>query len=92
MTTVWLSSDERRLQDVLSDVHAERRRQTSLRDAGRMERLAALVEEVGEVGRALLERDGAVNDVHGAKLRTELVQVAAVAVAWIEYLDAEAKR
>lgn len=38
-------------------------------------RLAALVEEVGEVGKAILE-DGDVE--------SELVQVAAVAVAWLE--------
>ncbi len=41
-------------------------------------RLAALMEEVGEVGSALLG-DG--------DLRTELVQVAAVAVAWLEGIE-----
>lgn len=38
---------------------------------------AVLTEESGEVARAVLERDH-------ANLRTELVQVAAVAVAWLE--------
>lgn len=42
-------------------------------------RLAALAEEVGEVGRALLD---------GGDVRRELVQVAAVAVAWIEGMEA----
>lgn len=40
-------------------------------------RLAALMEEVGEVGRAIL--DGGADE-----LREELVHVAAVAVAWLE--------
>ena len=39
-----------------------------------------LLKEVGEVARAVLERDV-------DQLRTELVQVAAVAVAWLEGLD-----
>lgn len=41
---------------------------------------AVLTEEVGECCRAWLERDP-------ASLRDELVQVAAVAVAWIEELE-----
>jgi NTP pyrophosphatase (non-canonical NTP hydrolase) len=41
---------------------------------------AVLGEEVGEVCRAWLERDV-------ASLRAELVQTAAVAIAWIEELD-----
>lgn len=40
-------------------------------------KFAVLGEEVGEVARALLEKDA-------AGLRVELVQVAAVAVAWLE--------
>ena len=39
-----------------------------------------LGEEVGEVNRAVLEKDT-------ANLKVELVQVAAVAVAWLESLD-----
>ena len=41
--------------------------------------LAILTEETGEVARALQDR----GDLHG-----ELVQVAAVAVAWLEAIDA----
>lgn len=48
-------------------------------------RLAVLVEEVGEVARAVLGESGAVSD--GGDLRRELVQVAAVATAWLEALD-----
>lgn len=45
-------------------------------------KVAVLLEEVGEVARALLEQDE-------AHMRTELVQVAAVAVAMIEWLDCQ---
>lgn len=44
--------------------------------------LAVLGEEFGEVARALLEGKG------DGELRGELVQVAAVAVAWVEAIDA----
>lgn len=40
--------------------------------------LTILVEEIGEVARAILERQG---------LKDELVQVAAVAVCWLEELE-----
>lgn len=42
-------------------------------------KMAVLAEEVGEVARAVLDRTP-------DRLRTELVQVAAVAVAWLESL------
>jgi NTP pyrophosphatase (non-canonical NTP hydrolase) len=76
---------------VCSDIRDERWRQECKIQTGKIpwdcadpnvdhdRKLAVLVEEVGEVGRALIEGDG---------LRAELVQVAAVAVAWIESLDA----
>lgn len=44
-------------------------------------KVAVLVEEVGEVARAVLEHEPA------DRLRDELVQVAAVAVAWLEALQ-----
>lgn len=47
------------------------------------DRLAILVEEVGEVGKALNEHDR-------IELRKELIQVAAVAVRWLELIDEEA--
>lgn len=40
---------------------------------------AILMEETGEVARAVIDRDA-------ANLETELIQVAAVAVAWLESL------
>lgn len=45
--------------------------------------LAVLTEEVGEVARALLDCESP------ERLRAELVQVAAVAVAWAEAIDTE---
>jgi hypothetical protein len=72
-------------------IEQERQRQTELfPDAetnGDFVWAAVLGEEFGEVCRAALMRSfsgGPVED-----LRSELVQVAAVAVAWLEFLDAE---
>lgn len=77
---------------VVSEVMLERARQEELVREGRLrwtaahpdcpdeKRLQALVEEVGEVARALHDEEGA------DRLREELIQVAAVAVAWVEAL------
>jgi NTP pyrophosphatase (non-canonical NTP hydrolase) len=76
---------------VYDDIRTERGRQDTLAAAGRWggesvatisddRRLRVLVEEVGEVARALEEDD--------SQLPVELVQVAAVAVAWLEALGA----
>lgn len=74
---------------IFDQIRAERQRAEDLCDDGHLEytaaradcpdvlRLAALVEEVGEVARAVHDQ----GDVAG-----ELVQVAAVAVAWLEAL------
>lgn len=85
------------------DVQRERWRQERRKAEGRFtytcadlgmndyERLAVLVEEVGEVAREVLTGEGKrlARDTIGtrAALRAELVQVAAVAKAWIEGLD-----
>jgi NTP pyrophosphatase (non-canonical NTP hydrolase) len=92
-----------RLERVLRDVGSERLRQDVLKAQGRFEhtpadpevnhyeRLAMLAEEVGEVAKETLgQAEGKLahdNDVDRASLRKELIQVAAVAVAWIEALD-----
>jgi NTP pyrophosphatase (non-canonical NTP hydrolase) len=76
--------------DVLSDVHAERMRQDEKfgeqsHDDGTWG--LVLTEEVGEACQAALEsRRNPCLRRHDL-LREELVQVAAVAVAWIEALD-----
>lgn len=52
------------------------------------DRLRVLAEEFGEVAEAM----GRPEDGNGTRdLRTELIQVAAVAVAWVEALDAKAE-
>lgn len=48
-------------------------------DVASIVKVAVLTEECGEVARAVLDKDN-------AGLRAELVQVAAVAVAWLESL------
>ena len=88
---------------IIWDIIIERERQERLKEQGKFthtcadpemthaERLPVLIEEVGEVARALLEQGHLPNeqshDLHGADLRRELVQVAAVALAWLEAVD-----
>jgi NTP pyrophosphatase (non-canonical NTP hydrolase) len=80
------------LAQILLDVVEERRRQDFLKSQGKFAhtcadampasiKLAVLAEEFGEVARAVCERDY-------ANLREELVQVAAICVAWLEAIDA----
>jgi NTP pyrophosphatase (non-canonical NTP hydrolase) len=90
-------------QNILDDVSAERERQEHLKamgkfphtpaDVGAMtapEILAVLAEEFGEV--AMLVSDAiAGRPLDPGHLREELVQVAAVCVAWVEGLDEEAR-
>lgn len=83
------------------DIVAERHRQDDLKLAGRFaytcadpelthaERLTVLGEEFGEVCHEVNEAIGGHAKLRRDKLRKELVQVAAVAVAWIEAIDAE---
>lgn len=96
------------LEYVLTHVGTERLRQDVLKEQGRFEftcaddgmtnaeKLACLVEEVGEVAREVLTQDERrlARDTVGSKaaLRKELIQVASVAVAWVEGLDKERKR
>lgn len=79
---------------VFERVAAERRRQSELKASGKFAytaaddvvgglKLAILVEEVGEVAKALNEGDDL------ASLQAELVQVAAVATAWAESIERE---
>lgn len=87
---------------ILEEVRDERERQEQLKANGRFrytcadtglatsQKLAILVEEVGEAARAILEMQNLANDLHHSEpamaLRKELIQVAAVAVAWAESL------
>ena len=86
---------------VIERVVKERRRQDELKAAGRFrftcadygmldaDKLCVLTEEVGEVAREVLSLATLVTDGAGKReaLRQELVQVAAIAVAWIEALE-----
>jgi hypothetical protein len=76
-------------------IDLERLRQGQLKLAGKIMatcadpideavKLAALTEEVGEVARAVMARGGW--SVEEDNLREELVQVAAICVAWLETL------
>jgi NTP pyrophosphatase (non-canonical NTP hydrolase) len=71
--------------EVLADIADERARQDEKwgDQSGHPYLLwnAILGEEVGEVSRVLLE------DLDAKRLRAELVQIAAVAVAWVETID-----
>lgn len=78
-------------------VHYERARAHAKHDTGggSMERkpwndpiwLAVLTEEVGEVARVLCETRLGNEDFPRTRLREELVQVAAMACAWIDAID-----
>jgi hypothetical protein len=83
---------------IFDDIRKERLRQDTLKAEGRFrytladepgldeaEKLIALLEEVAEVGKAVLGERHIVPEA-GDK-RKELIHVAAVAVAWIEALD-----
>lgn len=76
----------------LSKITRERERQDILKSEGRFEftaadsecpnhlRLEMLVEEIGEVARAKQNKDN-------GNLKEELVQTAAICLAWLEYLE-----
>jgi NTP pyrophosphatase (non-canonical NTP hydrolase) len=90
------------MNDVLTDVFAERRRQTQAWGGSKGDcaqpttpdtrRLGILVEEVGEVAE-LVNNDGIISDRPRLDvlipMYRELIQVAAVAIAWCEGLSAE---
>lgn len=70
-------------------ISMERDRQIELWGVGSFEediRLGILIEEVGEVGKAINEREG------DGRLLEEVVQVAAVALRWAENLLLEMDR
>lgn len=85
----------------IADIIIERARQERLKSEGRFaytcadlemsnaERAAVLGEEFGEVCHEVNETVGNHAPLDAAKLRKELVQVAAVALGWIEGLDKE---
>ena len=87
-----------KLEKIFAHIAFERARQERLKAEGKFEfscaddgindyeRFSILAEEFGEVGHELNEgipRDQANKE----KLRDELIQVAAVCVAWVEHID-----
>jgi NTP pyrophosphatase (non-canonical NTP hydrolase) len=87
---------------VVRDVKAEMVRQAQLKREGRFKhtprdtdipdtlKLAMLLEECGEVSRATLARAKVVQETEqDHSLKKELVQVAAIAIAWAEALGEE---
>ena len=87
-------------EDVLDEIGTERHRQDALRAAGKIpftcrdkgiasaEKFLVLTEEFGEVAEAL-QRPGQLSSRTRGHLRTELIQLAAVATAWAESLAEE---
>jgi hypothetical protein len=98
--TVIDQESERITAAELDAICDERWRQEQLKKEGRFTytladagiddyaRLACIQEEVGEIARNLLARDGIVTDGETSltALHKELCQVAALSVAWMEYI------
>lgn len=92
---------KRRRDRIFDHIHLERLRQDKLKEAGKFkytcadsnmlssEKYLVLAEEVGEVARAVLNLQNFAFDYSAdlGKVREELVQVAAVSVAWLEFID-----
>lgn len=79
----------------MTDVAAERARQNALwgvQDHDEATWLAILTEEVGEVAKEVADFTAGARALNPRQYRTELVQVAAVAVAAIEALDRKPTR
>lgn len=87
------------MDEIYQDIADERARQEQLRAEGRFEqtcagempaplKLAVLGEEFGEVARCVVEGEGLANDKHNRDLYKELIQTAAVCVAWCEAIKA----
>lgn len=93
--TNWTRSAAR----VVQEVFDERQRQQQLvregklpfncadRDIPHQRKLPVLVEEVGEVAKEVYDVDRGTVPFASKRLREELIQVAAVAVAWLESLE-----
>lgn len=90
--------------DVITLIHQERDRQNALVAEGDIpwncstikvnpaSKLCVLVEEIGEVAEAVLMLHDGFTVMRREHLVTELVQVAAVCVGWMEALEAPAKK
>lgn len=82
------SSNERAR--IFEDITAERQRQQE--KFGDHSVAGVLMEEVGEVAKELIEQNNPPTAKQLRHLRAELIQVAAVAVAWVEAIRPETLR
>lgn len=79
---IWtkIIEERERQEQMWADSHRWGRGSCASGEVAEITKVAVLAEECGEVAQAVLKDDR-------ANLRTELVQVAAVAVAWLESFD-----
>ncbi len=77
--TSWIDAERRRQRDLFNGDHAWGRGDCSSPGVLSIVKAAVLTEECGEVANAVLSKD---DDA----VRTELIHVAAVAVAWLEMM------
>jgi NTP pyrophosphatase (non-canonical NTP hydrolase) len=101
MSAIWIFGGSNPThEDAVHAILAERRRQDKLKAEGRFkhtcaddgmgnsDRLACLVEEVGEVAQEVLTQKGRrlARDTEGSEeaLREEITHVAAICLAWLE--------
>ena len=79
----------KRRQNILREIDAERVRQNAkwggVQDLTPYQYLAVATEELGEAAQAALQDE--FGGEHAGTLRTELVQLAAVIVQWLERID-----
>ena len=88
---LWSCSD-----DIFRVVHDNGRSEASWYSVSKSDKMAVLSEEVGEASKEVVDYiiqgnkgNTGQQHVHLVNLRKELVQVAAVCVAWLESLDRE---
>jgi len=85
MTTSWVSGAHKNAMRVMREIQEERQRQDEKWGEQNHDDtwwLAILMEEVGELAQAMLH--SSFGGPHAGTERTELTQVAAVAVQWLE--------
>ena len=78
------------LQDVIDERQSQETKwpgHTAADPIGNIAKLSMLGEEYGEVCRELCEAEQESREPDVAKLRGELIQVAAIAIAWLESLE-----
>jgi NTP pyrophosphatase (non-canonical NTP hydrolase) len=91
MTASWASGDHKNAVRVMREIQEERRRQDEKWGEQNHDDtwwLAILMEEVGELAQAMLH--SSFGGPHAGTERTELTQVAAVAVQWLEAMGRRA--